>query len=211
MAKDKELYDKNEEVKNNETNLEETLEKAEETVEETVKESVKEDSTACDKSDNDNLDKEVHRLKAELDEKSKQCEEYVNMFQRIAAEFDNYKKRTAKEKSEIYDSALIDVVKAFLPVIDNIERAVDALNKGADSNTLEEGINLIYKQFKEVLGKLEVTEIEGVGSTFDPNKHNAVMHVEDESYGENIIVEELQKGYRCKDKIIRYSMVKVAN
>lgn len=113
MAKDKELYDKNEEVKNNETNLEETLEKAEETVEETVKESVKEDSTACDKSDNDNLDKEVHRLKAELDEKSKQCEEYVNMFQRVAAEFDNYKKRTAKEKSEIYDSALIDVVKAF--------------------------------------------------------------------------------------------------
>lgn len=210
MAKDIDLYG-NEGVKNNEANVEESVEKAvEEAAEETADETVEEDTVINEESDN-NLAEEVDRLKAELDKKSKQCEEYINMFQRVAAEFDNYKKRTAKEKCEIYDSALIDVVKAFLPVIDNIERAVEALNKGADSKTLEEGVNLIYRQFKAVLEKLEVTEIEGVGSTFDPNKHNAVMHVEDDSYGENIIVEELQKGYKCKDKIIRYGMVKVAN
>lgn len=202
MTRDKNLHGKNEELKNNEANVKETVEEA-------VEETVKKDTVVNEESD-DNSEK-VDQLKAKFDEKSKQCEEYINMFQRVAAEFDNYKKRTAKEKCEIYDSALIDVVKAFLPVIDNIERAVEALNKGADSKTLEEGVNLIYRQFKAVLEKLEVTEIEGVGSTFDPNKHNAVMHVEDDSYGENIIVEELQKGYKCKDKIIRYGMVKVAN
>jgi molecular chaperone GrpE len=202
MTRDKNLHGKNEELKNNEANVKETVEEA-------VEETVKKDTVVNEESD-DNSEK-VDQLKAKFDEKSKQCEEYINMFQRVAAEFDNYKKRTAKEKVEIYDSALTDVVKAFLPVIDNIERAVEALDKGADSKTLAEGINLIYKQFKEVLGKLEVTEIEGVGSAFDPNKHNAVMHVEDDSFGENIIVEELQKGYKCKDKVIRYSMVKVAN
>ncbi|HHX18739.1 MAG TPA: nucleotide exchange factor GrpE [Clostridium sp.] len=195
MTRDKDLHDKNQEIRNNEAAVEETVE---------------EDTIINEESENNNSEG-VDQLKVKLDEKSKQCEEYISMFQRVAAEFDNYKKRTAKEKSEIYDSALTDVVKAFLPVIDNIERAVEASSKDADSKTLKEGIDLIYKQFKEVLGKLEVTEIEGVGSSFDPNKHNAVMHVEDDSYGENVIVEELQKGYKCKDKVIRYSMVKVAN
>lgn len=176
-----------------------------------AKESVGENIETNEASETNNLE-ELDQLKVKLDEKSKKCEEYIGMFQRVAAEFDNYKKRTAKEKGIIYENALVDVVEAFLPVIDNIERAVEASNKeDVDATTLKEGIDLIYKQFKEVLGKLEVTEIEGVGSTFDPNKHNAVMHVEDDSCGESTIVEELQKGYKCKDKVIRYSMVKVAN
>lgn len=193
MSKDKKM-------KNNQPN-------AEEVVEERIEENVESNK----KSETNNLE-EVDQLKVKLDEKSKQCEEYISMFQRVAAEFDNYKKRTAKEKGAIYENALTDVVKVFLPVIDNIERAVEASAKeDVDSKTLKEGIDLIYKQFKEVLKKLEVTETEGVGSTFDPNIHNAVMHVEDDSYGESTIIEELQKGYKCKDKVIRYSMVKVAN
>ena len=128
MTRDKNLHGKNEELKNNEANVKETVEEA-------VEETVKKDTVVNEESD-DNSEK-VDQLKAKFDEKSKQCEEYINMFQRVAAEFDNYKKRTAKEKVEIYDSALTDVVKAFLPVIDNIERAVEALDKGADSKTLQ--------------------------------------------------------------------------
>ncbi|MDQ2084987.1 nucleotide exchange factor GrpE [Herbivorax sp. ANBcel31] len=198
MSKDKNLHDKNEEMQNNETDVEDTVEQNAE-------------SNGDSECDDAFLEEDVDQLMVKLDEKSKKCEEYMGMLQRTVAEFDNYKKRTAKEKCAIYENALSDVVEAFLPVIDNIERAVQASNEESDSNTLKEGIDLIYKQFKEVLDKLEVTEIESVGCTFDPNQHNAVMHVEDDSYDESTIVEELQKGYRCKDKIIRYSMVKVAN
>jgi molecular chaperone GrpE len=154
---------------------------------------------------------EMEQLKNELEEKSKKCEEYLNMLQRTAAEFDNYKKRTAKEMGSIYNDAAVDVVNAFLPVVDNIERAVQASSKETDSASLKEGIELVYRQFKEVMGKLGVEEIKSLGEIFDPNLHNAVMHVEDPEYDESVIIEEFQKGYILKDKVIRYSMVKVAN
>lgn len=155
--------------------------------------------------------KEIEELKAECEAKAKQCEEYFNMLQRTAAEFDNYKKRTAREKEALYQDATSDVVAAFLPVVDNLERAIQAASNDAGSNSLKEGIELVYRQFSEVLKKLNVEVIEAVGKEFDPNLHNAVSHIDDENYGENEVVEEFQKGYILKDKVIRHSMVKVAN
>jgi len=175
---------------------------------EDVRKSQNDDISAGEELDNN---REMEQLRNELEEKTKKCEEYLNMLQRTAAEFDNYKKRTAKEMGSIYNDAAVDVVNAFLPVVDNIERAVQASSKEVDAASLKEGIDLVYRQFKEVMGKLGVEEIKSLGEKFDPNLHNAVMHVEDPEYGESVIIEEFQKGYILKDKVIRYSMVKVAN
>jgi len=154
---------------------------------------------------------EVEKTKAQLIEKTRQCEEYFNKLQRLAAEFDNYKKRTAKEKEALYLDATSDVVAAFLPVVDNLERALEAAKNTTNADSLKEGIELVYRQIRDVLEKLDVEAIEAVGNEFDPNLHNAVSHIEDEQYGDNVVVEEFQKGYICKDKVIRHSMVKVAN
>lgn len=155
--------------------------------------------------------KEVEEIKAQFEEKSKQCEEYFEKLQRTAAEFDNFKKRTAREKEALYADATSDVVAAFLPVVDNLERALEAANSEANTNSLKDGVELVYRQFKDVFKKLNVEVIEAVGNEFDPNLHNAVSHIDDEEYGNNVIVEEFQKGYIYKDKVIRHSMVKVAN
>jgi molecular chaperone GrpE len=165
----------------------------------------------CNQQEETVDNKELEELRAKCEEKSKQCEEYFNMLQRTAAEFDNFKKRTAKEKEALYLDATSDVVAEFLPVVDNIERAIQAASSVANDNPLKEGVELIYRQFKDVMKKLNVEAIEAVGKEFDPNLHNAVSHVDDEEYGENVVVEEFQKGYIIKDKVIRYSMVKVAN
>lgn len=131
--------------------------------------------------------------------------------QRLAAEYDNFRKRTQKEKERIYDDAVCDVVSKFLAVIDNLERAVQASDMD-ESSGLKEGVNLVCRQTMEVLEKLNVKPIEAVGKPFDPELHNAVMHVEDENLDDNIVAEEFQKGYIYKDEIvIRHSMVKVAN
>lgn len=166
---------------------------------------------ACEAACEASLKEEIDNLKSQLEEKTKKCEEYFSMLQRTAAEFDNYKKRTVKEKEAIYTDAMSDVVASFLPVVDNIERALLASEKEADFKALREGIELIYRQFKEIMTKLGVEEIKALGEKFDPNLHNAVMHIEDSEYEENVIVEEFQKGYKFKDKVIRHSMVKVAN
>ncbi|MBQ4517106.1 MAG: nucleotide exchange factor GrpE [Clostridia bacterium] len=126
---------------------------------------------------------------------------------RTLAEYDNYKRRTQKEKDSIYLTAQVDAVESLLPVLDNLERAVEA----AEDSPMKEGVQMIVKQLLETLSKMGVSEIEAVGKPFDPNLHNAVMHVEDETVGEQIIVEQFAKGYMMKDKVIRYSMVKVAN
>jgi molecular chaperone GrpE len=154
---------------------------------------------------------ELEAIKAQLDEKSSKCEEYFSMLQRTAAEFDNYKKRTVKEKEALYSDAVCDVVVSFLPVIDSIERALQLCSGKENEQSINEGIGLVDRQIKDVLKKLGVEEIKSVGETFDPNIHNAVMHVEDEAYGHNVIVEEFQKGYIYKERVIRHSMVKVAN
>ena len=127
---------------------------------------------------------------------------------RLAAEYDNYRKRTTKEKENIYSDAKADTVKPFLEVYDNLVRGIDQFDQG-DSH--RQGLEMIAKQFLTVLEKLGVTEIEALGQPFDPEKHNAVMHVEDESAGENTVVEVFQKGFAMGDKVLRFAMVKVAN
>ena len=127
---------------------------------------------------------------------------------RLAAEYDNYRKRTTKEKEGIYADAKLDTVKPFLDVADNLDRAVAQFEEG---DPHRQGMELICKQFAAVLEKLGVTEIEALGQPFDPEKHNAVMHIEDESFGENTVAEVFQKGYQMGDKVVRFAMVKVAN
>ena len=127
---------------------------------------------------------------------------------RLAAEYDNYRKRTAKEKESIYGDAKADTIKPLLAVYDNLERGIAQYDE-ADAH--RQGLELILRQFTETLTKLGVTEIEAKGQPFDPGLHNAVMHVEDESAGENTVVEVFQKGFMIGDKVLRFAMVKVAN
>ena len=127
---------------------------------------------------------------------------------RLMAEFDNYKKRSAKERENIYTDVRVDTVTKFLPVFDNLERA---LKTETADEAYKKGVEMTFNQLMDVFKKLGVEEIESVGKPFDPVFHNAVMHVEDEALGENEIVEEFQKGFKIGDKVIRFSMVKVAN
>ena len=127
---------------------------------------------------------------------------------RLAAEYDKYRKRTAKEKESIYGDAKADTIKPLLAVYDNLERGIAQYD---EADVHRQGLELILRQFTETLTKLGVTEIEAQGQPFDPEKHNAVMHVEDESAGENTVVEVFQKGFMIGDKVLRFAMVKVAN
>ena len=127
---------------------------------------------------------------------------------RLAAEYDNYRKRTTREKEHVYGTAKADTIKPFLAVLDNLERGVQQFEEGDGHR---QGLEMICKQFFEVLGQMGVTEIPALGQPFDPEKHNAVMHTEDESVGENTIVEVFQKGFMIGDKVLRFAMVKVAN
>ena len=127
---------------------------------------------------------------------------------RLAAEYDNYRKRTAKEKESIYGDAKADTIKPLLAVYDNLERGIAQYD---EADVHRQGLELILRQFREALTKLGVTEIEAKGQPFDPEKHNAVMHVEDEKAGENTVVEVFQKGFMLGDKVLRFAMVKVAN
>lgn len=144
---------------------------------------------------------ELETIKKELDDEK-------DRYQRIMAEFDNFKKRTQKEKLVQYDYILSDVVSSMLPVIDNLEKAVEA--KSTDEG-YKQGVELVYKQLLDVLTSLGVKEIEAVGKTFDPELHEAVSHVEDSTLGTQVIKEQFRKGYIIKDKVIRHSMVVVAN
>ena len=144
----------------------------------------------------------------ETPEAEDKAAEYLDRIQRLMAEFDNYRKRSEKEKAEAYDFAVSNTIAELLPIIDNFERA---LKVESTDKALSAGVQMIYKQLMGALENLKVTPIEAVDKEFDPKLHNAIMHIDDEAYGENIIVEELQKGYLYKEKVIRHSMVKVAN
>lgn len=128
---------------------------------------------------------------------------------RLAAEYDNYRKRTAKEKENLYADAKIDTVKALLGVYDNLERGI--AQYGDEESPHRKGLEMVMNQFKESLAKLGVARMEAEGQPFDPEKHNAVMHIEDESYGENTVAEVLQQGFTLGDKVLRFAIVKVAN
>jgi len=142
------------------------------------------------------------------DKKTEQIEELTDRLQRSMAEFDNYRKRTEKEKAGMYVVGAREVIEKILPVVDNFERGLASAQEG---DPFAEGIQMVYKQLMTALSDMGVTPIEAVGQVFNPDLHNAVMHVEDPEAGENVIVEELQKGYLYKEFVVRYSMVKVAN
>lgn len=144
----------------------------------------------------------------ELEELRKKSKEYFELAQRTMADFDNYKKRTIKEKEMLYADAVVDIVSKFLPILDSLE---SALKHTEENSSVIEGIKKVVKQFKDTLKSIGVEEIKAVGEKFDPVYHYAVMHIHDEKYGENEVAEELQKGYIINDRVIRHSMVKVAN
>ena len=139
----------------------------------------------------------------------KQLETTKDQFTRLSAEYDNYRKRTTKEKDNIYQDAKADTVKAFLDVYDNLERAAAA--PGDEESPHKKGLEMIFQQYKTILEKLGVTEIEAKGQTFDPEKMNAVMHIDDENLGENEVAQVFQAGFQMGDKIVRYAIVQVAN
>ena len=145
---------------------------------------------------------------AQMEELAKTLADANDKYLRLAAEYDNFRKRTAREKEHVYDDAKIDTIKPFLGVLDNLERGVTQFEEG---DPHRQGMEMICKQFQEVLTKLNVAEIPAFGEKFNPEIHNAVMHTEDENAEENTIVEVFQKGYTLGDKVLRFAMVKVAN
>ena len=152
--------------------------------------------------------KESEAKEARKDPKDAQIEELQDRLKRQMAEFDNFRKRTEKEKAAMYEIGAKDIIEKILPVVDNFERG---LAQAPEDDPFAEGMQKIYKQFTTTMEGMGVEPIEAVGKEFNPDFHNAVMHVEDESVGENIVVEELQKGYTYKGFVVRHSMVKVAN
>ena len=150
-------------------------------------------------------------FKKKKDPRDEKIEELTDRVKRQMAEFENFRKRTDKEKSAMYEMGAKDIIERILPVIDNFERGLATVPEDAKETPLAEGMEKIYKQFRKTLEEAGVKAIEAVGREFDPNYHNAVMHVDDDSLGENIVAEELQKGYMYRDSVVRHSMVKVAN
>ena len=188
-----------------ETPAEETEAEVEEASEETEKvqeEEAKEEKKAFKKKQK--ADKKQDAMKEKI-------EELEDKVRRQMAEFDNFRKRTEKEKSQMFDMGAKTIVEKVLPVIDNFERGLAAVPEDKKEDAFVVGMDKIYKQFLTTLEEAGVKPIEAVGQEFDPNFHNAVMHVEDEELGENIVAEELQKGYMYRDAVVRHSMVKVAN
>ena len=151
---------------------------------------------------------EIIELKKQIESQKVQIEETEDRLKRVAAEFDNYKKRSAKERDTMYNSLVSDIVSNFLPILDNLEKAVEIETKDEE---YKKGIELVLKQFKDVLSAKGVTEIETIGKTFDPELHEAVSSIQDANKGEKEIVQEYRKGYIIGNKVVRHSMVIVAN
>lgn len=201
--------------------VEEAKAKATQTVEEESEE-VTEEAVEADGSEEEILEdealeeaeKSVKKLfgkKNKKDKKDEKIEELTDRLTRQMAEFDNFRKRTDKEKKQMYEIGAKDIIDKILPVVDNFERGLAAVPEEEKSHPFMEGMDKIYKQLMTTLGEAGVKPIEAVGQEFNPDFHNAVMHVEDEEVGENIVVEEFQKGYTYRDSVVRHSMVKVAN
>ena len=179
------------EVKEEEQDLEDIKKVLEEAL------SAEEEANAADDASKDSKDAKI----ADLEDRLK----------RQIAEFDNFRKRTEKEKSAMFDMGARHIIEAILPTIDNFERGLKTVPEDKEAKAFYDGMEMIYKQMLKVLSDVGVTAIDCLDKEFDLNLHNAVMHVEDEAYGNNIIIEEFQKGYKYKDTVIRHSMVKVAN
>ena len=182
----------------------------EETVEEAAEEAAEPTEETEGSEEGSGFMKKFGR-KNKKDKKDEKIEELTDRLTRQMAEFDNFRKRTEKEKSQMYEIGAKDIIEKILPVVDNFERGIAAVPEEEKSNPFAGGMEKIYKQLMTTLEEIGVKPIEAVGQEFDPDFHNAVMHVEDEEVGENIITEEFQKGYLYRDSVVRHSMVKVAN
>lgn len=190
----------------------ETAEAVEEAPEEAAGENVPEKETPEAESDPGTEERKgFFKKKEKKDKKDEQIAELMDKVKRQLAEFENFRNRTEKEKSQMYAIGAKDVIEKILPVVDNFERGIKSIPEEEKESPVASGMEMIYKQLMTVLTDLGVTPIEAVGQEFDPNLHNAVMHVEDEGLGENVVAEEFQKGYKYKDAVLRHSMVKVAN
>lgn len=179
------------------------------TVDEAVEENVTDGEDTEQVQDDDK--KGFFKKKDKKDKKDIQIEELTDKYRRTMAEFDNFRKRTEKEKSAMYEIGARDIIEKLLPVVDNFERGLATIPEEDKSNPVAEGMEKIYRQFTKMLEDAGVKEIEAEGKEFDPELHNAVMHVEDDSFGENVVAEVLQKGYTYRESVVRHSMVKVAN
>ena len=173
-------------------------EEIEETIDETIEESKEEVN-------------ELEQLKLKLEKAESSSKDYLDRLQRSMAEFDNFRKRTNVEKASMYENGARDTIEKLLPILDNFERAILSTPEEDKNSAMFKGIDMIFNQMVETFKNMGVEEVAGVGETFDPNIHNAVLHIDDDSFGENVVAEVMQKGYKYKDKIIRPSMVKVAN
>ena len=204
---DKITKDMEEEVKDTVTEetveevVEEVAEEAAETETEATEEATEEKKGFFKKKDK----------KDKKDPKDQQIEELTDRYKRTMAEFDNYRKRTEKEKTAMYEIGAREVINKILPVVDNFERGLATIPEADRTNPIADGMDKIYKQLTKTLEDMGVKEIEAEGVEFNPDFHNAVMHVDDDSLGENVVAEVLQKGYTYKDSVVRHSMVKVAN
>ena len=169
------------------------------------------ETEAEDAQESEEDSKKKKRKEKKKDKKDAQIEELTDRVKRQMAEFDNFRKRTEKEKSQMFETGAKSIIEKILPVVDNFERGLVAIPEEEKGSAFAEGMEKIYKQLMTTLEEIGVTVIEAAGAEFDPNLHNAVMHVEDEELGENIVAEEFQKGYKYHDSVVRHSMVKVAN
>lgn len=163
------------------------------------------------KTEEDSKEKKKDKKKAKKDKKDEKIEELNDRLMRNLAEFENFRNRSEKEKSAMFEIGAKSVIEKVLPVVDNLERGFDGLSEEEKESPFVKGIDAVYKQMLTALEELGVTPIEAVGQEFDPNLHNAVMHDEDDSENSNVVVEEFQKGYMYKDSVVRHSMVKVLN
>ena len=231
MAKEKDIKDKKEkeiikeameeaaeEIKENtsEETAQNTTEAKEETKESEAAEAKDqaEETGTEEKEDSESGEKKKLFGKGKDKEKDKLKEQVAELNDKVVrqmAEFDNFRKRTEKEKQQMFETGAKSVIEKILPVVDNFERGIAALSDEEKEGQFAQGVIMVYKQLMDELEKMEVKPIEAVGQEFNPDLHNAVMHIEDENLGENVIAAELQKGYTYRDQVVRHSMVQVAN
>ena len=192
-----------------EENLEENLEEKDTQQEESTETEAEAKEVTAEAEEKEETKKGIFKKKEKKDKRDEQIEELNDKVKRQMAEFDNFRKRTEKEKSQMYDMGAKSIVEKLLPVIDSFERGLAAVPEDEKENPFVDGMDKVYKQMLTMLSEAGVVQIEALGQEFDPNLHNAVMHIEDESADENVIVEEFQKGYMYRDTVVRHSMVSV--
>ena len=196
-----------EEIKNEEFSTEEAVKEAVENAEEMTEEVTSEEAT--ESKDEAKEKKGFKKKEKKKDKRDEQIEQLTDRVTRQMAEFENFRRRTEQEKAQMFGMGAKNIIEKILPVVDNFERGLATVEEGADP--FSDGMLMIYKQLLTTLDEAGVKPIEAVGQEFNPDFHNAVMHVEDEEVGENVVVEEFQKGYMYNDTVVRHSMVKVAN